>query len=223
MRELAPNDTTDEAPTKQRIIDCAGEIFADRGYRDATVRDIASSANVNLAAVSYHFGGKQQLYLAAINAARTVRSEAAPLPSFETAMSPPDRMRFFVEFLLRRLSVNSQHDWRTRLLARELMSPTEFCVDQVARWYRPIFDELLHIVEGIAGRPIDEPRRTQIGFSIIGQCLFYRVSASAVKMFIDPRWESQFDIPSLAEHICRFSLAGLVECAQRSPRAGDSR
>ncbi len=214
MSNVQQKPFADDAPTKQRIIDFAGEIFADRGYRDATVREIASAANVNLAAVSYHFGGKQQLYLAAIGAARAGRSASIPAPIAESSASPEDRLRTFVESLLNRLSISSQHAWQNRLLARELMSPSDFCFEQVARWYQPIFESLLRIIDEIVGRPIAEPTRTQIGFSLIGQCLFYRVSAMTVKMFVDPRWQSQFDVPALAEHICRFSLGGILRSAE---------
>ena len=50
--------------TRARILDAALELFGERGLAGATVRDIAARAKVNVAAISYHFGGKDELYRA---------------------------------------------------------------------------------------------------------------------------------------------------------------
>ena len=51
--------------TKELILDVAERLFADRGFAATSLRDITSEAGVNLAAVNYHFGSKEEL-LAAI-------------------------------------------------------------------------------------------------------------------------------------------------------------
>jgi AcrR family transcriptional regulator len=50
-------------PTKVKIIDAARVLFADRGFDGTSVRDIAKAADVNLAAINYHFKNKENLYL----------------------------------------------------------------------------------------------------------------------------------------------------------------
>lgn len=47
--------------TRQRIIDAAEELFAEKGFHHTTMRAITSLAQVNLAAVNYHFGSKEAL------------------------------------------------------------------------------------------------------------------------------------------------------------------
>ncbi len=47
--------------TIERILDAAGVLFAERGYAETSLRTITSTANVNLAAVNYHFGSKKAL------------------------------------------------------------------------------------------------------------------------------------------------------------------
>ncbi|MGH1469114.1 MAG: TetR/AcrR family transcriptional regulator [Bdellovibrionales bacterium] len=51
-----------EKDTKQKILESANELFAKHGFAGASIRDIASKAGVNLAAINYHFGGKDNLY-----------------------------------------------------------------------------------------------------------------------------------------------------------------
>lgn len=48
--------------TKEKMLDAAVRLFQTQGYDGTSVRDIATEANVNVALISYHFGGKQGLY-----------------------------------------------------------------------------------------------------------------------------------------------------------------
>lgn len=54
------------AATRERILDAAERLFAERGFAGTSLRDITSEARVNLAAVNYHFGSKDELFLAAV-------------------------------------------------------------------------------------------------------------------------------------------------------------
>ncbi len=73
--------------TRQKILDAATEMFAANGYDGVSVRDIAAKAGVNVGAISYHFGGKENLLKAAVaeglGAARRmvadIDAEALPL------------------------------------------------------------------------------------------------------------------------------------------------
>jgi AcrR family transcriptional regulator len=53
----------DTAETRQRLLDAAERLFAVNGYEATPVRDITAAAGCNVAAVNYHFGGKEELYL----------------------------------------------------------------------------------------------------------------------------------------------------------------
>jgi len=55
--------TADLVPgTEKRLLEAAGEIFAEHGYRAATIHQICQRAGANIAAVNYHFSDKEQLY-----------------------------------------------------------------------------------------------------------------------------------------------------------------
>lgn len=51
-----------EKDTKQKVLEAANELFAKHGFGGTSIRDIATKADVNLAAINYHFGGKDNLY-----------------------------------------------------------------------------------------------------------------------------------------------------------------
>ena len=51
--------------TKEKVLHCACELFATKGYKETTIQDICSLAGSNIASVNYHFGSKENLYSAA--------------------------------------------------------------------------------------------------------------------------------------------------------------
>lgn len=54
---------TEHGLTRERILDAAERLFSEKGFDATSIRDITTDAECNLAAVNYHFGGKDKLYL----------------------------------------------------------------------------------------------------------------------------------------------------------------
>lgn len=66
---------TEVESTKQKILNISTELFADKGFARTSVREIASLSEVNIAAINYHFGSKQNLYIQVFaNAYQTTES-----------------------------------------------------------------------------------------------------------------------------------------------------
>ncbi len=201
-------DKTDS--TREKIILQAGPIFASKGFRAATVREICDKAQVNLASINYYFGDKQQLYFEAVVRAREMRVEQVPQPEWDASMGPHRKLKGFVGLILDRLVAMQNEPWQVRLLMREILQPTEACSHLVKEYFRPFFDSLLEIVDDIVEAPLPQHVRTKVGLSIVGQCLYYRFAAGLTSLIIsDEDFQEHFDRDSLAEHITSFSLAAI--------------
>src|SRR6202521_1236810 len=64
VRRKKPAQKTGTRPGKERILDAAERLFARHGFYGISVRDITEEAGVDVALVSYHFGGKRELFTA---------------------------------------------------------------------------------------------------------------------------------------------------------------
>ena len=196
--------------TRERILAAAGEVFAENGFRAATVRDICRAADVNLASVNYHFRDKEGLYLETVRFARKTRVEEAPLPHWPADTSTATKLTGFIHTLLTRMVGLEEAPWPVKLLFREILNPTEACKDLVEEYFRPHFELLLEILGEVL--PADTPRhqREQIGFSIVGQCLYYRVAPTIVTMMVGKDALSEhYSVEQLAGHISRMTLMSL--------------
>ena len=202
----------DEASTKHRILLAAGPIFAAKGFEATTVRDICDQASVNVASVNYYFGDKNQLYLETVREARCRRAEAFPFDPAEQSSDPEIQLRAYVGTLLNRLVALQTAPWEVQLLMREVLKPTDACRHLIEEYFRPFFEVLLGIIEKIHGESLAAHQIRQIGYSVIGQCLFYRYSAEMIQLTISANeFTANYDIEQLTDHITRFCLAGIKQ------------
>src|SRR5438445_5532724 len=117
---LATAATATAAATEQRLIEAAGAVFAEKGFRAATIREIIHRAKANIAAVNYHFGDKEGLYAAVFRCAKQACAEKHPFvdASAGRAASPRRRLHQIVHSLLLRMLDQGRPAWQWKLMAR---------------------------------------------------------------------------------------------------------
>lgn len=111
------------AGTDKRILDAAGEVFAELGVRSATVRQICDKAGANIAAINYYFGDKEGLYLAVLRSVPEAQAIKYPSQS-RRDIGPEQQLRAFVQALLQRVFDAGRPGWHANMIARELAEPT---------------------------------------------------------------------------------------------------
>lgn len=197
-------------PTRDKVLNAAAEIFAERGFEQATVREICTAAGVNLASVNYHFGDKEALYLQTVQRAHQLKMERVPPPSWPPGTPPEHKLFLFVLAILNRMLGGSELDWGTRLLMREMMQPTIAGKPIVEEFIRPQLQILHGILDELVPADTASHRRHQIAFSVIGQCLHYRAAGHFVALLIPKEEQDKhYSIEQLARHITDFSLSAL--------------
>lgn len=202
--------------TRQRLLEAAGQVFAEKGFEAGTVREICERAEANVAAVNYYFGDKQRLYIDAVRQAKCVRDEEVPMPAWPAELGPEDRLREFIRIMLLR-TLGDRAEWHLELMLRELARPTAACRALVEDYIRPMAEELERILGDLLPPGTSRDEAWLIGFSIVGQCLFYYVQRPIVEQLVGPERHRELTVDLLAEHIAGFTLAALA--ARRAPVA----
>jgi AcrR family transcriptional regulator len=199
---------SDDPDTRQRLLEAAGQLFARQGYEGTSVRDICRQAQANIAAVNYYFHDKQRLYIEAVKSACQRQAAHAPLPQWPPGTPALAKLRDFIHTFIRRMVSTHEPVWERQLFLRELAQPTAACEELVRDHIRPQAGILAGILsELLPGVPEVQQRLT--AFSIIGQCVFYRVATPILKALVGAEEYGTYDATLLAEHITRFTLAAL--------------
>jgi AcrR family transcriptional regulator len=213
-RPHAAHDTA----TRQRLLEIAGEVFAEQGFRAATIRDICARADANVAAVNYHFGDKEALYRDVLDHAHAIALRRYP-PDLGTTpdSSAEDRLRAFVRAFVLRLLDDGVPAWLGKLMAREMIEPTGALDGIVETVLRPMFRRLVGIVGEIAG-PDADPKLVRLSAqSVVGQCLFYRHAQECLRRLGKDAESGQGKAERIAQHVTSFSLAAIRTLAKEAP------
>src|SRR5437870_11516411 len=158
--------------TRRRLLEAAGEVFAEHGFRDATIREICERAKANIAAVHYHFGDKEELYAAVFTYARScaVAIFDGQVPSTASA---EERLRVFVRAVLTRFFDEGRPAWLGKLVAQEMIDPTKVLDGLVSERIRPNHERLKTIARELLGAEVDDEVLRLCAFSVAAQCFFY--------------------------------------------------
>jgi TetR/AcrR family transcriptional regulator, regulator of cefoperazone and chloramphenicol sensitivity len=194
--------------TRQRILEHAAALFADRGFKKVTVREICRAARANVAAVNYHFGDKLGLYRAVVrNAVAAMRETNELSVEAGRGAGPEDQLRAYVRVFLSRIIGSGPHSWIHKLMTREIEDPTEAFDEVIRDVIEPRHRYLSGIVASLSSLPVDDLRVTRAVASIQGQCFLF---ARPLPRKLPASWRAGLrDLDGTIDHVTAFSLAGI--------------
>jgi AcrR family transcriptional regulator len=206
--------------THARLIEVAGEIFAEEGFQAAKIRDICARADVNIAAVNYHFGDKLGLYKEVLQSAMCAAESGKLLERNLPGKTPEEKLRLFVRGTLHHMYGEGQPAWPVRLMTHELAQPTPAFEGVVEQIIRPRYNALRGLVAGVIDKPIDHQTTRLCTQSIMGQVVIYAHGREVIKrLWPDFRFTPQ-TLDELAAHIAAFSWAALKSMRRPKRKAG---
>lgn len=209
------------ARTREALLEAAQALFAERGYDAVATRELAEAAGANLAAITYHFGGKRELYLETLRAAMNAPEAVAAWNTLDRKFDDPlDAARAivaFVESFLPRHLADAEARTCSQLMIREAMRPSEALPDVLAHFVVPRNKLLTGAVR--AAQPTLSPTDAQrCASSILGQLLHVHLFRSFQEGLRGAPYDAR-DAKALVRHIAVFSLRGLGLTEARVRRA----
>jgi TetR/AcrR family transcriptional regulator, regulator of cefoperazone and chloramphenicol sensitivity len=201
----------DGAETRSRILNSACELFAEKGYRATRVADICERAGANVAAVNYYFGDKASLYIEAWQVA--FKKCALPKPPESANMLPEEQLQIYICSLMKNYMDPDTQGQFTRLYLMELVNPTGLIRDMWHDLIEPRRQVLLGIIRKLMATEATDESVLFCEMSIISQCrALLNIRRSDLEYLLGQSLSPDL-IKRLADHITRFSLAGIKALA----------
>ena len=199
--------------TRERILDTAEVLFAQKGYRAVSVREITSAAECNLAAVNYHFGNKENLYLEVFRSrwvprAMRVRESFRKSLARQGSLSEAKVVRALAQAFVDGPLSDDERLRHSQLMTREMTQPTKAFKHVAEQVIQPFFKEVSDQLDTVLSNKVGEEQMLLNIFSIFAMVLYFNFARVAVSRLMGREYDPALRA-LLVEHITQFSLRGL--------------
>lgn len=199
--------------TRDRLLEVAEMLFAQKGYDAVSVREITNAAKCNLAAVNYHFDSKKTLYMSVFRERWIPRAQRIRV-CFEENLagcgdkSPSSVIQSLAEALIKGPLTDKERLRHFQLMIREITNPTEAFEIVAEETMKPTFEGLEQLLQPHLDKSIDKERRLLNILSIFSMVLYFNFARLPVSKIIGHAYDQSFK-DRLVQHIVDFSLSGL--------------
>jgi AcrR family transcriptional regulator len=211
-------EQNNDAKTRRHLLEAAGEVFGEQGFDRATGKEICRRAGVNAAAVNYHFGGMEGLYVAVVREAHSRLVTLAALSAAITDKADAEaKLRALIELLVGAITGPAATSWVLRVIGREVVAPSPALRSLRAKELLPRAKLLKGVVGELMNLPPDHPAVARGCISVMAPCFMLLVfdRRTLRRMFpafgLHPK-----DAAAVIDHLVSFSLAGLAEVRARA-------
>ena len=203
--------------TQRKILNAAGEVFAEHGYKAATVRDICKRAEVNnIAAVNYYFGDKEKLYQAVVQLSFQGSVDAALVPTFPPEATPVEKLRLFIRQFAATILGGQRPVWHMQIMGRELSQPSDACMAFVRDFVKPHQQTLLMLLTKCLPPRTSARKKNLIALSIVGQIVHHRCARTIITQIVGPEEAETYTAEVVGDHVADFALRALGLSPERA-------
>ncbi|HUO95303.1 MAG TPA: TetR family transcriptional regulator [Steroidobacteraceae bacterium] len=208
-------------PAKERLLDAAERLFAQRGYHGVSIRDITEAAGADVALVNYHFGGKRALLTRVferraeiLNRERMERLEAVQ-PGADGRLDLEAVVNAFMEPLILR-SARGGREWKSYFaLVAQVNNSPELSV-LMTRHFDPVVHKFIDVLK--AALPEADLRDIYWGYHFLTGALTLTFAETGRLDKLSGRLCRSTDLESVHARFAPFMAAGFSALARR--RAG---
>lgn len=169
---------TDRNPTRDALVDAALHLFGHKGFAAASTREIAARAGANVAAIAYHFGGKERLRLACVEAIAHHFDEVLLTDGVRPPANPVAARQMLAAILrsaVRFMASGAPAQDVVTFLLREVTDGGPFLDTLFSRVLEPRH-RLLCALWGAATGTEAEAEATRLAvFAMMGQVVYFRI------------------------------------------------
>ena len=166
------------ADTRQRLLDIAEQLFAERGFYGVSIAAIASEVGLTKQGLLHYFNSKEKLYGAIVQRISDDFQDHQR-EALQASEDPAERLEKFYAALAEPTETNVQ---RTRLLMRELLDNNERTA-KAENWYlRPFLDRLISMVKDVnKSEKLSDAEALAYGYQLLGAVNYFLISTSTLK------------------------------------------
>ncbi len=206
MNSVAKTPEPAHEDARARLVAAGLRLFAQQGYAKTSTRELAESAQVNVASISYYFGDKAGLY-------RAVFTEPLGSPSEDLArfvgaeLSLEDALRGFYAGFLEPLKQGATARWCMKLHFREMLEPTGLCDLNEALCITPMHEALVEVLRRHLGLPVLDDELQRLAICLAGLGVHLHVGRDITDQIAPQLHQCEDALERWSDSLIRYALA----------------
>lgn len=206
----------EDQTTRQRLLEVAGQVFAEKGFDRTTGKEICEQAGINTAAVNYYYGGIEGLYAAVIQEAHNrFVTYAAAKAAIADKTDARSKLEAILELIVRTIVGPTLSSWVLRVIGREVIAPSSLLDKLRDTEFLPKTRIMKGIVSELMGLPEDHPAVARGCVSVMAPCFLLLIfDRDTLKRAFPSLSLDSDDATALVRHMVQYALAGLAAVAR---------
>ncbi|MCQ8103392.1 CerR family C-terminal domain-containing protein [Methylomonas sp. SURF-2] len=204
---------------RSRLVMAALKLFAEKGYKAASTREICEAAGANISAIRYYFGDKAGLYRAAFFEPMGDTPCGSNVAAYADLPLPKVLARFFSEFL-EPLKKGEELGLVMKLHFREMIEPTGAWQQEIDAEIKPQHEALVSLLKQHLGLIRIDDDLHRLVFAMIGMAVHFYVGQEVIAVTSPQILATPQNIDVLAERLAAYALAMIDSEAERRARGG---
>lgn len=207
------DDASDRgARARERLLQEAMHIFAEKGFAKASTREICQAAGLNVASIHYYFGDKAGLYRAVL--LKPIEALQAHFAQFDDPKLPlPDALRLFMSAFLCPAG-DGEAAWALRLHLREMLEPSLDYTEVIATQMLPHHQRVLGLLGRHVGAVQPDDALHQLAFALVAMVHDYSMSKNFMTVLAPSLLTGPHAMSCVLDRLVGFGVA-LVEHDKR--------
>lgn len=191
---------------KERLMEEATRIFAEKGFAKAATREICQAAGANVAAIHYYFGDKAGLYRAVL--LHPIEEVQAAFAQFDSPeLSLKEALHRLMSALLCPWGLDEKATWIMRLHLREMVEPTHDYKDLVAQQILPHHQSLVDLLARHVGAKAPDDALHQLAFALVAMVHDYGLSRDFMNVLAPSLLQSPNALEPVLERLVGYGQA----------------
>jgi len=200
--------------TRDEIINVAVRLFSEQGFDQTTIRDISKSADVNVAAVNYHFKNKSGLGDAVVAFLFENSNGDLNDQQIECKITNEEEWRiaiynFIYNFIADRDKEEYRNFHRSQLIFRELNNPSEMFDKMYTKYMKPLQERLVIFLRQGLPKDVSEEEVSMWFITVMSQCVMFRKKQVPMKTLKALDFNKAENVKIVAKHIANTIYGSL--------------
>lgn len=182
-----PSSAASTPSIDHRLLEAAVDHFGRTGFDGSSTREIAADANTTMSAITYHYGGKEGLYLAAaqhiaLQIGERMRSALVPVTGIgqpESAEDAEGAVLSIIDHFVQMMVRPESESW-ARFIVREQIDPTAAFDSLYGGAMGVLLDHLSTLIARCSDQALERRQLRLMAITIVGQALVFRFARATV-------------------------------------------